>query len=475
MSRTRFKTANIVFFLLLILLIVYLFNRQKAEQKFIEWGLKNPPDTTTVLEMPSDTSLQQQPPDTILNNSLLPGLQPPDTNGLATWRILTQSDAGFYVGGPNRFMVQAAEIDPQQITPVVSGSRVVIETIDKDKGLYRLNAQEAGKAEISLFYVNSSGAADILGSQSFTIHGKAPARVQQPDASYLWSIVTQQPDTLLYGNNNPLMVAVAETAPQNIEASISGQGNELLLTDTANAVFNAVIRTGGNVTITVRITNGTQTRLLGSKTFVVKTTGEVAVLPPVNTGTAAEPYVLAQHNPVLYAGIANTIYLLPMFRQPATWPVLQTNNGTITQNNGTCTLIPAQTGLLQLSAQGTNGNLWPNKQFEVIQTPNPIITLAGSPGGDIPVALLREATRPELIKPAGFTKPDFTLLSFDAVFYSAGRGLVKITNTSPVFNPETTRQLMQMKPTDLLYLNNIQVTGTDGSKRTLPATVFAAR
>lgn len=476
MSRTRFKTANIVFFLLLTFLIVYLFNRQKAEQKLIEWGLKSPPDTTNTQVLPPDTGLLPLPSDSILRNNLLPGLQPPDTSGLSTWRILTQGHTGFYVGGPNRFMVQAAEIDPEQITPVVSGSHAAIETIDKEKGLYRLYAQEAGTTEISLFYVNSSGATDVLGSQSFTILAKAPAELQQPDAGYLWSIVTQVPDTLLYGNNNPLIIAVAETAPQSIEASISGQGNELLLTDTANAVYNAVIRTAGSVTITVSITNGTQTRLLGSKQFVVSGAGLPSGKTQADTNNQqpsadSTPVILAQKTLTLYAGIPNTLYLqLP----PQT--TLQTNNGTLAYNGKTCTITPSKPGFLKLAAQDNNGNPLFNRQFEVVQTPNPAIAISGNSGGNVPAATLQNAKRLELVKVNGFDKPDFTLLSFDLVFYHPnGRGMVKVSNKGPDFNPEILQHLQLINSADLLYFNNIRVAATDGSKRTLSTAVFVAQ
>lgn len=468
MVKTRFKRANIFFFVLLTALILYFFNREKVDNQLKAWGIV--PDQQPAEPEPE---ILPQADTTALNLPVLP--DEVNIPNLPHWQILTPNGKPeFYAGGNNRFAIVTHQIPVKQVTPVVNGSAVTIETIDAGKGLYELKTTQTGAADISLFYTNEQGIADILGSAVVNIL-PASSLAKTNYADLLWNITAAQPDTLYANRFNPLLIAINGLTYPDITPIISGTGNYIEPIDAAKGSYRAFISENSKtVTIALQTVRQGNNITVGSKTWAISGAPDMPETPTLNPNspilfTTAQPYVL-------YAGVANKVQIwTPNHLQNLN---ITTNNGAVTHlTAGVCTVTPANTGTLTLTAYSPDNPQTPvaRQTFEVALTPNPTPVIGGITGGSISAALLRQATLLQLQPVKGFEQIPFTVTGFEVYFYNAGKSLVKLPNTGGDFSDELRQVLQAAQVSDLLYITNFTAIDLNGNRRTLPDVTYMVK
>ncbi|HRI28415.1 MAG TPA: GldM family protein, partial [Chitinophagales bacterium] len=422
-----------------------------------------------------ESEILPQADTTALNMPVLP--DEVNMPALPQWQILTPNGKPeFYAGGNNRFAIVTHQIPIKQVTPVVNGSAVTIETINAGKGLYELKTAHIGAADISLFYTNEQGIADILGSTVVNIL-PASSLAKSNYTDLLWNITAAQPDTLYANRFNPLLIAVNGLTYPDITPVISGAGNYIEAVDAAKGSYRAYIAANNEavaVTISVRTVKQGNNMTIGSKTWAISGAPDMTETSALSPNspilfTTAQPYVL-------YAGIANKVQLwTPNHLQNLN---INTNNGAVTHlTAGVCTVTPANTGTLTLTAYSPANPQTPVAQqiFEVALTPNPTPVIGGITGGSIPAALVRQATLLQLQPVKGFEQIPFNVTGFEVYFYNAGKSLVKLPNTGGDFSDELRQVLQAAQVSDLLYITNLTAADMNGNRRTLPDVTYMVK
>ena len=349
-----------------------------------------------------------------------------------------------FVGVENKLQLKAEKgVDVGDLTIWPENASVEVKTIDKAKGLYSLTAKKMGKIKLDIMGKRADGKTDVFKSQVFEIRPLTAKKevekelaetaktkkAEQASKKYMWEILSEKSGTLTMGKNNPIEVAIAEIDPKLIRAEISGNGNAIVPAKEAGK-FDVKVGRPGKTKITVKLADGNDLLYVGEKDFIVEK-GEEKTRPKPNVNNTTPP------NPTKETAIA------PKATDAST-------------DNA-------------IAAKKPSNNTAKTTGITSEQLPDPEITFSLAKEGVISVNNMKKGRKltvapyPAKLK----TNLRFGIEGFTLKHYPSDGKPTTLKVKGAGMNPAAMKLIQNAQEGDLYLFKNIELKGTDGSKRVI--------
>lgn len=472
-TKPRFKKFNIFLFLIIIGVIYYAFNKQKVHQQLEKLGFEVKKDTTTVV-LPDSSLVTQKIDSTQIvaqDSSQNQSLVDTSKQNQVQWNILTQYGDFLYIEEQNKIQIKVNGRESKDITPIINGKGVKLDTINLQTGQYTLAPTQKGTIEVWLSAINEEGKRDILASKTFTIIQRQKTSVKgtaEEPTRYLWDISTETPDTLYAYRPNKITIEIAEVDPATIQPVITyAPRNTIKPIQQDKGEFLVTITKGKVVNVTVQLApkNGT-IEILGSRQYMVlypdgmtpdepNKDGDTTII--ANSSTSQLPTSTVKLNslwkPVLYKKIANQIVINTDKLQTDSI-VVKVDHGKVINKDKQFYIRPKKEG--DLTAQlWYKGEKISEQVYQVKDLPDPTISIAGQKSGTIRSSLFKEAKNITIAFEDLPVKAK--IRSFKLRKYTAEKKVEHAFNQGATFQKNSQQLISQAERGDLYYITNIVV------------------
>ncbi len=500
-QRVRVKKGNIFFFLLIGLAALVFFNRDKINE-FLGEKKTSTENVTTEKKEKVEKNKEQKGGETstINTNPTKPSAPVNDaakkkkeekvekpsgssTNNTTTKKkplvgFTSEFDKTIFAKYDNPFQINASGIDLEKVIPVAGSKAVKIQAVDAKKGTYKVRVDKAGKAEVWLM-AKVDGKQDLLQTVPLQVvplsdkkRLEQSQQVQKSAGGYMWNIISDHPDTLFIGKPNLLEVAVAESDPTQIVASIEG-GNSSLQPSKKPGFFEVKATKPGKAKVTVKLKEGGNTMLVGEKEYLV-----LAPPPPPKPKVAANPATTPSipspsSAPIqiekLYQGIEQIIQLPPNMKDAT----LKADNAKISPKGpGKFAIRPLrgkEVTLKVVQLKEGNEEILATQKVNIVPIPDPQIFLnnAQEELETIKAEDLKKAVGLVSIQEDKSLPVKFQVVSFVLKYYPEDANPAQANNKGGAFTKDAKQLIDQAKTGDLFRFTKVKVRGTDNRVRDL--------
>lgn len=460
----KLKKGNIFLFVLLIIGLLYYFNREQINSDLENLGIL--PSEKTV--EPPIEDLQEE----ISTEEEIAGeTTEEEANQVPSFQILTKGGGDQLFVGENPIIIQATGVDLANVTPIAEGSWIDIETIDKERGLYNIKPQKRGTAKINLF-AKIDGKYGVVGNRAFKVMPKPTPNVSAPlnqDEDLLWTItqLDGEEGVLEVGKNSELEVAIAEVDPRTIRLEINGEGNRIVPTDASKGKFKVILsnNVADRVNITVRAKVGGRPQIIGAKEFKVKgsskiggkdnNNGDNTKTVEKNTPTPK----IEKSDAILYVGVDYPFNIDDPSIDPKKLQ-FKGENVRITGNNGEYIMKVTRAGQVKVEIYDrSNGKseLMETTIYQAEELPAPIAMIQNKNGGKISVADMRKTLNLQFGYNHLDIQPKFQLIRCKVTRYPSDTAPESKLNNGIVFTTSTRRLFLEAQAGDLYRITDIKV------------------
>lgn len=499
-NRTRFKTGNILLFLLIIGLIVFFFNRDKINKTLNDAGWT---EVEQVEEVETETEQNTEAAKAERQRKKLAQKQSNDETDekrqyssqsakvaekiakkraakgekpQVPWEIVTAEEENtFYVNEENEFEIAVAEREVADFTPLPSKGAEIVE-IDKAAGKYKLLASKTGPITISVMW-KVDGKLDVLGEKKFYVKRRtSPKKATTPKTAnrsnqtatkpsatstekpkityssdeYVWELNTEYPRTLKLGSN-PITVAIGEVPVDKIRVELQGVKGKVEAVDAQKGKFNVVVEEVGTALLQLQIKERYNTKTVVEKEFIVKGGNKVATKStPKQTDEKREKLTTTE--------------------KPRPKPKAQPSPKTTTTPQPT-TKDNKDRSLPKLNSysKSSSPTRQPPKKREQPSKPSPpkktkssslpLLTVSGQSGGKISLFKLQTA---KILEMSGVNaNKDYKIISFVVTNKTTGQ---KAVNPFARFKSTTKKLLADARKGNILEFSKVKIQHYDSGK-----------
>ncbi len=128
----KLKKGNIFLFVLLIIGVLYYFNREQINSDLENLGILPSEETVEppIEDLQEETNIEEE-----TSAETETETEEATANRTPSFQILTKGGGDQLFIGENPIIIKASGVDLENVTPIAEGSWVDIETIDKGRGL----------------------------------------------------------------------------------------------------------------------------------------------------------------------------------------------------------------------------------------------------------------------------------------------------------------------------------------------------